>query len=62
LRADRRAECGITAAHEAGEATLDGSPLDEDVAATCAAAEADVGAEPVDEPLTSAARMRPPKT
>jgi hypothetical protein len=44
LRADRRAEVGVTAAHEAGEAALDGSPLDEDVTAACAAAEADVGA------------------
>ena len=35
------------------------APLEQDVPAAAAAAQADVGAEPVDEPRVAAARMRP---
>ena len=47
--------------HEPDQPALEGPPLDEDVPAAVSAAQPDVGAEPVDEPVVAAARMGAPE-
>ena len=54
---DGGAEGRVTAADEAGEATLEGRPFEQQVAAAGLAAEPDVGTEAVDQPRITAARM-----
>ena len=46
---------GVTALHELDDAAFEGGPLDQHVAVAGRAAEADVGAQPVDEPGVAAA-------
>jgi len=60
-RAEGRADRRVATQHEVGDAPLEGSPLDQDMSAAGLATQADVGAEPVDEPLRSAARMAAPE-
>src|SRR5581483_2802563 len=50
---------GIAPRDEGDEAALDAPPLDEDVPPAAQTAEPEVGTEAVDEPLASAAGMRP---
>jgi hypothetical protein len=57
MRTDGGAEGRVTAADEAGEATLEGGTFKQQVAAARLAAEPDVGAEAVDQPRIAAAGM-----
>jgi hypothetical protein len=55
MRRHGGAHGGIAAADEIDEPTLEGRALEEDVAAAALAAQADVGAEAIDEPRVGAA-------
>src|SRR5688572_563245 len=57
--ADRGGHCGVAALLEAREPAFERPPLEQHVAVAGTAAEPDVGAEPVDEPDVSAARVTP---
>ena len=57
MRTDGGAEGGIATADEAGEAALEGRPLEQQVAAAGLAAKPDIRTEPVDQPRVAAARM-----
>ena len=56
---DRGAHRRVAALDEAREPALERPALEQDVAAAAAAAQADVGAEAIDEPGVAAARVRP---
>lgn len=49
----------VTPLDEASQSPLERGALDQDVPLACSAAQADVGAEPVDEPRVAATRMPP---
>jgi hypothetical protein len=53
---------GVTPLDEGFEAAFEGRPLDQDVAAARLASQADVGAQPIDEPCGTATRMGTAKT
>ena len=55
---DGGAQAGVAATDERGQAALDRPAVKQDVPAAAEAMKADIGAESVDQPLASAARMR----
>jgi hypothetical protein len=57
LGRDGEADGGIAARQEARQPPLQRPALKQDMAIAAAAAQADVGSEPVDKPLAAAARM-----
>jgi hypothetical protein len=57
----RIAQGCVAATDETSQPALDGPPLYEDVAAAGSAAQADVGAETIDQPLAPAARVGSPE-
>lgn len=58
---DSRAQRRVAATDERDDSPLQRASLDQDVTVTAAAAEPDVGAESVDQPFVSPARVGPPE-